>query len=83
MAIGDYAKPGWKINTAEIEVMKKKAEPVIIKAGELIRNARYETPSFAYRAGIAPPKRRWNPVANAKKRAYDLTHQQHMPTLTR
>jgi hypothetical protein len=83
MAIGDYAKPGWKIETADIEVMRKKAEPLIIKAGELIRSARYEIPSFAYRVGIAPPKSRWNPIANAKRRAYDKMHQQHMPILTR
>jgi len=83
MAIGDYAKPGWRINTTEIESMKKKAEPLIIKAGELIRAARYEIPQFAYHAGIAPPSSRWNPAAKLKRRAYDRLHQQFAPSITR
>lgn len=83
MAIGNYAKPGWKIDVAGIEVMKRKAEPLIDKAGELIRNARYEIPQFAYHAGIAPPVSRWNPASKLKRRAYDRLHQQYLPTTTR
>ncbi|HZB92472.1 MAG TPA: hypothetical protein VE397_13580 [Stellaceae bacterium] len=82
MAIGDYAKPGWKIDTEGIAALKRKAEPLIDKAGELIRNARYEIPQFAYHAGIAPPVT-WNPISKLKRRAYDRLHQEHKPSITR
>ena len=53
MAVSSYGKPGFKV---QVEVMKKKADPVILKSGDLVRKSRYEIPGSASWKGIVAEK---------------------------
>jgi hypothetical protein len=52
MAVCDYGKPGWRF---DVEGMKVKADPVITKAGSLIRASRYEIVSLRGNKGVVQP----------------------------
>lgn len=72
MAVNSYGRPGWMCDT---EVMKKKADPLIDKAGALVRNSRYEIPELSHFKGIVPPSiNKWSNffMAKASRFAYEL-----------
>lgn len=68
MSVHQYGRPGWLVDT---EVMKRKADPLIEKAGELIRNGRYEIPELSHFKGVVPPNiNKWSNFFLAKASAF-------------
>lgn len=68
MSVHQYGRPGWMVDTEE---MKKKADPLIDKSGDLIRNARYEFPELSHFKGIVPPSiNKWSNLFMAKATAF-------------
>jgi hypothetical protein len=68
MSVHQYGKPGWLVET---EVMKRKADPLIDKAGELIRAGRYEIPELSHFKGVVPPSiNKWSNLFLAKASSF-------------
>jgi hypothetical protein len=68
MSVHQYGRPGWLVDT---EVMKKKADPLIDKAGELIRGGRYEIPELSHFKGVVSPSiNKWSNLFLAKASAF-------------
>jgi hypothetical protein len=68
MSVHQYGGAGWQVDA---EVMKRKADPLIEKAGELIRGGRYEIPELSHFKGVVPPSiNKWSNLFMAKATSF-------------
>ena len=68
MSVHQYGKAGWMVDAKR---MKEKAAPVMEKAGDLIRSARYEIPELSHTKGVVPSSiNKWSNLFTAKAKAF-------------